>query len=816
LFFAIMRLFLFLFLLAGFNAAAQHPHSCQQLRQAARMPSVMSSSASNERSDTLDILNYTIRLSITDFTNQQISGNTSVRFTPLMNNVTVLPLDLLELTVDSVTHTSGALGYTYNDTLLRITLPAAMNPGDTSEITVWYHGQPEMDASGWGGFYFQSGYAFNLGVGFDADPHNYGRVWHPCFDNFVERATYRFEITTNSGRLAYCNGILVGDTTDVAGFRTRTWAMNQTIPTYLASVAVAAYTQVNWLHAGVNGTIPIQLVALPADTTPMKNSFVNLPGCIDAFEDFYAPHPFSHIGYCLVPFSSGAMEHATNIAYPRAAANGSLTYEAVLMAHEFAHHWWGDLATCRTAEDMWLNEGWATYSGYIFREWVYGYADYQQGIRENHDDIIHYVHLREGGYRAVSGVPHAYTYGDHVYQKGSDVAHSLRGYMGDSLFKIGLNYHLNQSQFKDVSSEDFRDNLIAATGLTYLTDFFDDWVFNPGFPHFSIDSVTYVGVGPNTNATVHVKQKLRGAPNYYTNVPLEITFFGAAGEVNTQRMFVSGATSVQTFTLSFQPVYAAADFNNKLSDAVSDESRNISTTGASNFALGRINLTVTAAPDTAFVHITHNWAAPDPMQNNPNNYRLGQGRYFSVGGIWPAGFSTDARMYYDGRTSSLSGPAGWFDNDLMPVNGDSVILLYRRSAADEWQEFPRYTKTRIGSSATSKYGYFSIDSLVPGEYCYANGVSTVLIGIDEETAEPFAAHLGIYPNPAQQQATLNWPETTNNALLIVTDGLGRTVFQQNVSGNQFVLNTSAWSQGFYEVQVRSNGKLVARNRLVVE
>jgi hypothetical protein len=811
-----MRLLTVLFMLCAFTATAQQPHTCQQLRQAARMPASFSSVNTNSRSDTVDILNYTIRLSITDFTNQQISGNTSVRFAARMNNVSLLPLDLLELTVDSVTHSSGALGYTYNDTLLRVTLPAIMNIGDTSEVTVWYHGHPETDASGWGGFYFQSGYAFNLGVGFDADPHNYGRVWHPCFDNFVERATYRFEITTNSGRLAYCNGTLVNDTIDVAGFRTRTWEMNQTIPTYLASVAVAPYTQVNWQHNGVNGVIPIRLVALPADTTPMKNSFVNLPQCIDAFEAMYAPHPFSAIGYCLVPFSSGAMEHPTSISYPRVAANGSLTYEAQLMAHEFAHHWWGDLATCRTAEDMWLNEGWATYSSYVFQEYVYGYNVYQQGIRDNHDDIIHYVHLREGGYRAVSGVPHAYTYGDHVYQKGSDVAHSLRGYMGDSLFKVGLNYHLAQSQFKDVSSEDFRDNLIAATGLTYLTDFFNDWVFNPGFPHFSIDSVQYSGNAPFVNSRIYVKQKLRGAPNYYSNVPLEVTFFGAAGETYTGYLFLNSVTTNVNYTVPFQPVYAAIDYANKLSDATSEDSKEISTTGAHNFPLGRINLTVTAAPDTAFVHITHHWAAPDPMLSNPNNYRLGQGRYFTVGGVWPAGFSTDARMYYDGRTSSLNGPAGWFDNDLMPVNGDSVILLYRRSAANEWQEFPRYTKTIIGTAASSKYGYFSIDSLVPGEYCYANGVSSVLIGIGEEAAQPVIAHLSIYPNPASQQTTLSWPENIQNGTLMVTDGLGRVVLEQQVNGNQFMLHTAAWNTGFYEVQVRKDGKLMARNRLVVE
>jgi len=140
----------------------------------------------NLRSDTIDVINYSIALDIRDFAGQTISGSTTVKFRPLMNGVTSLSLDLLEMTVDSVKKNSTNLSFTYNDTLLVIDLSLSIGIGDTSQLTVYYHGQPQMDPSGWGGFYWNGGYAFNLGVGFESIPHNYGRVWHPCFDNYVE------------------------------------------------------------------------------------------------------------------------------------------------------------------------------------------------------------------------------------------------------------------------------------------------------------------------------------------------------------------------------------------------------------------------------------------------------------------------------------------------------------------------------------------------------------------------------------------------------------------------------------------------------
>ncbi|HET6990884.1 MAG TPA: M1 family aminopeptidase, partial [Bacteroidia bacterium] len=606
--------------------------------------------AQNSISDTIDILHYTVKLNITDFTTDTIRGGTIVRFTPRMNGVTILPLDLLHMTIDSIVENNSMLTFTYTDTLLKINLPASMNIGDTASMAVWYHGRPQLDPGPnvWGGFYFQSPYAYNLGVSFNANPHCFGRVFHPCFDNFVERASYTFVIGTNAGKLAYCNGVLGADTTDANSVRWRTWDLSENIPSYLASISIASYTQVNWTHTGIYGSYPIILTALPADTTNMKNSFVHLNNALDCFESRYGPYEWPRVGYCLVPFSSGAMEHATNISYPRVCANGSLTYEASIMAHELSHHWFGDLATCNNEGEMWLNEGWASYSEYVFTEWQYGHTAYLNGIRTNHDQMVHLVHLREGGYLPLNTIPHAYTYGDNVYLRGLDVAHCLRGYMGDSLFWVGLHYHLAHSQYTDVTSVQFRDNLIAATGLTYLNDFFNDWVFNAGWPHFSIDSTVSVPNGPNYDVTVYVRQKLTGAPNYFTNVPLDFAFLKNDWSKTTSRQFISGQYSNFTVTLPYNPVMTAIDMDGKISDATIDEAQTISTIGAHNFTAARCTLTVSQIVDSAFVRIEHNYVKPDSIRNNTNNYRISSQRYWTVDGIFPSTFITKARFYYDG------------------------------------------------------------------------------------------------------------------------------------------------------------------------
>jgi len=110
--------------------------------------------ADNSRSDTIDILNYTINLDITDFTNQIIKGNCEITFTAKMNNINTLSLDLLQMNIDSIISNNASLPYSYDDTLIIASLSATLNTGDTSGITVYYNGQPQGDPSGWGGILF--------------------------------------------------------------------------------------------------------------------------------------------------------------------------------------------------------------------------------------------------------------------------------------------------------------------------------------------------------------------------------------------------------------------------------------------------------------------------------------------------------------------------------------------------------------------------------------------------------------------------------------------------------------------------------------
>ena len=142
--------------------------------------------AENLRSDTIDVLDYEIHLDITDFNGRTLNGHTIVTCTPIMANVHSIQFDLLMFTVDSVTLNNSSLVFNYNDTLLHVDFGTSYTPSDTLEVKVYYHGVTRKDPSGWGGVYFGSTYAFNLGVGFEDNPHNIGRYWFPCFDNFKE------------------------------------------------------------------------------------------------------------------------------------------------------------------------------------------------------------------------------------------------------------------------------------------------------------------------------------------------------------------------------------------------------------------------------------------------------------------------------------------------------------------------------------------------------------------------------------------------------------------------------------------------------
>lgn len=783
--------------------------SCQKLKNAVNTATLYYS-AENLRSDTIDILKYTINLNINDFVTDTIRGNTLIKFTPKVNGQNIIRLDLLKMKIDSIKRNNSLLFYTYNDTVIKVILPLSYNILDTVSISVFYHGKPQGDPAGWGGFYFSGNYAFNLGVGFGAKPHNYGRVWFPCFDNFVEKSQYEFNITTDISKKAYCNGELTGDVVN-GSLRTRSWKMDKEIPSYLASVAVADYTQVNWTASVSSGTVPVILAARPSDTTALKAGFTNLLNAVSGFENYYGPYVWNRVGYCLVPFSSGAMEHATNIAYPQAGIG--IGYEASLMAHELSHHWWGDLMTCETQEDMWLNEGWASYSEYLFREWKYGYNSYITNLIPTHDDMVHYAHFREGLYWAVSGVPHQYTYGDHVYRKGAVVAHNLRAYMGDTDFFNGLKYVMAQKAYKNMNSMEFKSLLETSSGKN-LSDFFNNWVMNGGWPHFSVDSVDYVpqGVGSYV-ATVYVKQKITGAPAYYSNVPLEISFFNNFWQPTSKTFTMSGSAQSFTFSLSFLPVMSAINYNAKLLDALVAENKVYKSTGSFNNSLGKCIIQVlNKGVDSSFIRVEHNYAKPDAFKNNIGNYKISNQHYWRVDGVLTPGFHAKLHLNFDG-TNTTSGSFGQLDTCLTSVQNDSIIVLYRKDRADDWKLVDKYTKYKTGT----KMGKFIIDTLRLGEYVFANknGVNPG-IGIKENVKS--TSQLKLFPNPASHHVTVRLENYNlqGSEQIEIINVEGKLIYTGSLNSQETKIDCSGFAKGNYNVSVLRNKKVIAREKLILQ
>lgn len=746
--------------------------------------------SSTKKANNFDVLHYDINLDFTDFANQRFSGYTTVTISAEAS-ITEVQLQLEGLTVDSIVHDSQRLNYSRTGIHLDITLAKALKAEEQAKIDIYYNGKPEKDAS-WGGFYYSGEYAFNLGVAFTSNPHNYGRVWFPCVDNFTDRATYTFAITTTTDKKALCNGISKGVTFHGNGSQTFHWDLKQPIPTYLASVAIAPYALTQYDHNG----IPVILSCLEEDSSNMMKSFEHLNGCIDAYLDRYGTHTFDRIGFNVVPFNGGAMEHATNIAYPLFGVDGEYTYET-LYAHELGHHWWGNTVTCRTAEDMWINEGWASYSERIFLEWIYGKARYDEDISANHRAVLHYAHLRDGDTLPVSGIGHTNTYGSHVYDKGADMVHTLRGYMGDSSFFEAVQSFLVKYKFQDVSSQDLESHFQLHTTRN-LNSFFKNWIYNPGFPHFSVLGYSSKRNGSKYATTIHIGQRLRFAPVYFEDVPMDITLYSSDFRTETFNVKLGKERQEILITTDFVPTYVALDIHKKISDAITDDAFMVSDTGTINFGNAMMTMKVKQSKDSSFVRVEHNWVGADAYFNDGKLPFVSRERYWTVDGVWNKGFKADATIEYFGRETGSNYLIGYLDVDLIRGTEENLVLMYRSSPSAQWGVCKDYT-WEMGSKF-DKRGSFTIHNVQKGQYAFGINEASRLSVKSEATLSD--RYVTVYPNPTTDSLNITI-EKALNGVLEITDGSGRLVKSEKIlSDNENKsFDVSEWAPGIYYVGV---------------
>jgi len=736
-------------------------------------------------------------------------GHADISFVPKVNNVNYIKLDLLELKVDSVKSGSSPLKYTYDDSVIAISLSDSVVTGRQQTISVFYHGTPIQMPGDFGGFYWDDLYAFNIGVSFLAEPHNYGKVWFPCFDNFVERSTFHFAITTDSTRRAFCNGHQDSMTINSNGSKTWYWTMSDPIPPYLVSMTVSDYVLLEDSYKGINGIIPISLAARATDSLNLKRSFVHLKDALAIFEKRFGPYPFNRVGYCLVPFSAGAMEHATNISYMLPLVNGNTAYENV-MAHELSHHWFGDMVTCDDESEMWLNEGWAKYCEEIFFEGLYGKDNYKTNVRDNHEEVIRMAHIADSAYYAVSGIPSRYTYSNYsIYEKGADRIHTLRSYMGDSLFFSCIKSYLAKYKFKDVNSYTMRDYLVSCSGLKRINDFFADWIFDGGFPDFSIEHTLIMNTGSKYDVRISIRQRSDHTSHYFNHVPLEVAFFDASGRKTVTVANVSGSCTEYFTTLSFYPVYIALDFDEKLSDAVTDQwFKMAGIEHEYEFGVAKMSVDLIQSTDSSLVRVEHHWVAPDASKNVIPGLHLSDYRYWNVDGVWSSDFKASAIINYNGPNSMQ----GHLDKSLITNREDSLVLMYRPDAESVWQ-IDSNAVLNTGINVNDKIGSFRIKNLQKGQYALAI-YDASKTDIPQDTSgcppltvvdlDPLVEGFKTYPNPVHaDELNVEIKGSSEYTRGVMTNTIGETVMDRPLKEgqNKFIIYMNGLPRGTYMISL---------------
>jgi aminopeptidase N len=432
------------------------------------------------------IISYQLDLDFTDgLTNSThfYSGRERITWRP--NGDSSVVLDAIDLRVDSVVSENSRLIF---DTLavpgkLKILLPPSARNRDSLFIDIWYaHTSPNnigyyyYDKNPAGGTLERLGYTFT--EPFDSP------FWFPCINDPSVKVPCRINVTVPEGYLAASNGLLKQMIHNGDGTSTFQWEERHPIAMYLMAVTISKYSTFSHFYHRVSNSsdsVEIKCYIWQADsaggTYNAVTAFRNVVDMVTFYSTIFGEYPFDKYGMAAVyPFNAGGMEHQTMTTIHRSWLENGGSQAGI--AHELAHQWWGDMVTCGTFADIWLNEGFATYSEALWEEHFYGSARFNSlmsGIQ----------HFTDGSWQVrIYGPPQNYLFGDVEYSKGAWVLHMLRGLLGDSAFFNVFKTYRQRFEYESATTDDFAAAASSVAGRD-LSWFFNQWIYRKGWPIYA-------------------------------------------------------------------------------------------------------------------------------------------------------------------------------------------------------------------------------------------------------------------------------------------------------------------------------------------
>ncbi|MFA4922638.1 MAG: M1 family aminopeptidase, partial [Ignavibacteriaceae bacterium] len=286
-------------------------------------------------------------------------------------------------------------------------------------------------------------------------------------------------------------------------------------------------------------TVPLHYYVLPDHLDNAKIDFEEHPKILKVLSQLFGEYPFAKEKYGVAEFlwQSGAMENATITGIGSNFVTGAKMFTDIYV-HEVSHHWWGDCVSPATWKDVWLNEGFATYSEALYDEVVFGKDALFSNMRKNFS----------ADFEGTLYDPGENLFSSKVYKKGAWVLHMLRWEVGDEKFFAILHQYFNLYKFNNASTDDFK-KVCEEVSKKDLTKFFAQWIYKgDNVPVINYrwkikqdeDSTTYL--------VLNLQQVQKGETAYH--FPVEVKFLFDNPEDNySETVYVDDAKFEKTFKL---------------------------------------------------------------------------------------------------------------------------------------------------------------------------------------------------------------------------------------------------------------------------
>jgi aminopeptidase N len=437
--------------------------------------------------------------------------------------------------------------YINEDRLLKINSAYSV-PLDTFELEITYTGTPKK--AGIEGFVF--GRINGTSLVYNLSEPSYASSWFPCNDFPSDKALLDIRIKNDSSQVSISNGLLIGIEDD-GDRRTYHWKTNYPISSYLIAIYSSSYLHLSDRYISIDeqDTMAIDYYVLKNNLEDAETDFREHPEILRFCAENFGEYPFIKEKYGIAEFlwQLGAMEHQT---ITGVASNiiGGKNFFLDIYIHELAHHWWGNAVGPKSWNDIWLNEGFSTYSEALYYEFKSGKSALRSSM----------LSKSQGSFSKELGNPGTFLFSETVYDKGAWVLHMLRWELGDkTFFKILRSYYEN-FKYSNASTEDFKNVCESISGVN-LTRFFDQWLKGTGMIELIYNWNTEKIAG-DYRTIITLEQVQDGYDTYFFN--LEVKFKYDNDEIETFRFNIDSKTADLTVRSKNKPVEINLDPNNWL------------------------------------------------------------------------------------------------------------------------------------------------------------------------------------------------------------------------------------------------------------